>query len=123
MDDVLAFIGNVVVLEIRMPLAEPTNDQAVIGGPDVKPRQHLPATTLECRLQVPRTLDDLDGVATQPCVLGAWLSEWLRRGDRSAEGGRSNCYREQRAERADLLSGGYATAGIRKGAVERMTAR
>jgi hypothetical protein len=64
-DNVLSFVGNRVVAQVRMPFAEASDDQAVIRRPDVESWQHLPAPSLERRLQIARALGNLGGIGSK----------------------------------------------------------
>ena len=106
-----------------MPLAEPADDQTTIRRPDVESWQHLSPPTLERRLQIARALGDIHRIGTYTRVLCAWLNQWLRSRHGSAQARRSNCHGEQQAKPSGLPFLRYPRRGIRKFAVERMTAR
>jgi hypothetical protein len=92
-----------------MPLAESADDQAVIRGADVELRQHLPAPSLESRLEVMCAVRDLcrvgsgalgvfRGVGPQCAVPGRHLKHLrLREGRRRAERQRQRCEKQRKS--------------------------
>ena len=121
--DVLPLVGNHVVPQIRMPLAESANYQAAVGCSDIKPWQHLPPTVLEHRLYIARMPGDVCRVNTDDAVLRDGLEEWLRPGYRRAETGCNHRKQSHQIAKIRPADQPLAQSGVRRIAARRMTAR
>lgn len=72
----LALVGNLVILEVGVPLAEAADDEAVVSRAGVEPRQQLPAAALEGGLPVARAVGNLRRIGA--CLLAVGSGKELR---------------------------------------------